>query len=84
MWHDKADNSGDDVAGTIAALGEGVSEFHVGDRVAAFHEMMTPDGAFAEYTIAWATTTFHIPEKTSFEEVRSRPISLPLPFTDKV
>jgi NADPH:quinone reductase len=33
-------NTGDDVAGYVHALGEGVTEFHVGDRVAAFHEMM--------------------------------------------
>lgn len=39
----------------------------VGDRVAAFHEMMSPHGSYAEYAVAWAYTTFHIPAKTSFE-----------------
>jgi NADPH:quinone reductase-like Zn-dependent oxidoreductase len=39
----------------------------VGDRVAAFHEMRTPGGSYAEYAVAWAYTTFHLPEKTSFE-----------------
>jgi NADPH:quinone reductase len=62
-------NSGDDIAGIIEAVGENVTEFRKGDRVAAFHEMMTPHGSFAEYAIAWAYTTFHLPKKTSFEEV---------------
>lgn len=70
-----AHNSGDDVAGTIHAIGEGVLGFHVGDRVAAFHEMMQPDGAFAEFCIAWAATTFHIPEKTSYEEAATIPLA---------
>ena len=65
-------NSGDDIAGIIEAVGENVTEFKKGDRVAAFHEMMTPHGSFAEYAIAWAHTTFHLPKKTSFEEVRDQ------------
>lgn len=39
----------------------------VGDRVAAFHEMRTPGGSYAEYAVAWAHTTFHLPKETSFE-----------------
>jgi NADPH:quinone reductase len=62
-------NSGDDIAGIVEKVGENVIEFKPGDRVAAFHEMMTPHGSFAEYAIAWAYTTFHLPKKTSFEEV---------------
>lgn len=68
-------NSGDDVAGTIAAVGEGVVEFKVGDRVAAFHEMMAPDGAFAEYAIAWSHTTFHLPNEISYEEGATLPLA---------
>ena len=62
-------NSGDDVAGYVEALGPGASttEFRKGDRVAAFHQMVTPHGGYAEYAIAWAHTTFHLPESTSFE-----------------
>lgn len=37
--------------------------------------MMAPDGAFAEYCIAWASTTFHIPEKTSYEEAATIPLA---------
>jgi NADPH:quinone reductase len=66
----KPHNSGDDIAGIIEAIGENVTEFKKGDRVATFHEMMTPNGSFAEYAIAWAYTTFHLPRNTSFEEVR--------------
>ena len=64
-------NSGDDIAGFVEAVGEDVVEFKVGDRVAAFHQMMTDHGSFAEYAIAWAYTTFHLPKKTTFEEVRT-------------
>jgi hypothetical protein len=63
-------NSGDDIAGIVEAVGENVVEFKKGDRVAAFHEMMAPSGSFAEYALAWDYTTFHLPKKTSFEEVR--------------
>jgi NADPH2:quinone reductase len=64
-------NSGDDIAGIVEEVGENVTEFKKGDRVAAFHEMMAPGGSFAEYAIAWDYTTFHLPKKTSFEEVSS-------------
>lgn len=60
-------NQGDDIAGYVEAVGEGVVNFRKGDKVAAFHEMMTPNGSWAEFGIAWEHTTFHLPEKTSFE-----------------
>jgi len=62
-------NTGDDIAGYVEEVGDNVTEFKKGDRVAAFHEMRTAGGSFAEYAIAWSHTTFHIPKKTSFEEV---------------
>ncbi|KAJ4188405.1 hypothetical protein NW755_006565 [Fusarium falciforme] len=68
-------NFGDDIAGIIEDVGEGVTEFRKGDRVAAFHEMFTPHGAFAEYSIAWARSTFHIPENVSFEEAATVPLT---------
>ncbi|KAG4424839.1 hypothetical protein IFR04_001999 [Cadophora malorum] len=68
-------NSGDDIAGIVEAAGENVVEFKKGDRVAAFHEMMAPDGSFAEYAIAEDYTTFHLPKKTSFEEGASIPLA---------
>ncbi|KAF5680000.1 nadph2:quinone reductase [Fusarium heterosporum] len=72
---DKDSNSGDDVAGTIEAVGESVVGFHKGDRVAAFHEMMTEHGTFAEYAIAPYYTTFHIPDSISYEEAATIPLA---------
>lgn len=68
-------NTGDDVAGIVEAVGEGVVGFHKGDRVAAFHETMTSHGAFAEYAIAPYYTTFHIPDSTSYEEAATVPLA---------
>ncbi|KAF4635800.1 hypothetical protein G7Y89_g2275 [Cudoniella acicularis] len=70
-----AHNSGDDIAGIVEEVGENVIEFKKGDRVAAFHEMMSNHGSFAEYAIAWAYTTFHLPKKTSFEEGSTIPLA---------
>ncbi|KAK9243751.1 chaperonin 10-like protein [Lipomyces tetrasporus] len=58
-------NSGDDIAGVVHSMGISVQktgEFRVGDRVAAFHRMLTPGGAYAEYAVAPAHTAFIIPE----------------------
>ncbi|KAH9208434.1 chaperonin 10-like protein [Leptodontidium sp. 2 PMI_412] len=73
--HGEPHNSGDDIAGLVEAVGENVVEFRKGDRVAAFHEMMTPYGSFAEYAIAEDCTTFHLPKKTSFEEGAAIPLA---------
>jgi NADPH2:quinone reductase len=43
--------------------------------VAAFHEMGSPGGSYAEYALAWEYTTFHIPASKSFEG------KLPLTFS---
>ncbi|PLB52729.1 alcohol dehydrogenase [Aspergillus steynii IBT 23096] len=68
-------NQGDDVAGVVHLTGDNVTEFKVGDRVAAFHQMGAPHGAFAEYAVTWAYTTFHIPESVSFEEASTIPLA---------
>lgn len=60
-------NHGDDIAGYVEALGEGVIGFSLGDRVAAFHEIGSEFGSFAEYSIVWAYSTFHIPKHVTFE-----------------
>lgn len=67
--------AGDDIAGYVEAVGSSVTEFKVGDRVAAFHQMGTPHGSFAEYAIAWEKTTFHLPTSTSFEEAATIPLA---------
>ena len=58
---------GRDVSGIVRTLGANVHNFKVGDRVAAFHEMTKPGGSYAEFAVAPAYTTFHIPQSVSFE-----------------
>jgi NADPH:quinone reductase-like Zn-dependent oxidoreductase len=63
-------NSGDDFAGIVYSIGTEVAktcEFNIGDRVAGFHPMMTPHGAFAEYAVAPGATVFKLGEGVSFE-----------------
>lgn len=52
-----------------------MTEFKVGDRVAAFHEMMSSHGSYAEYALSWQHTTFHLPQHTTFEEGASIPLA---------
>ncbi|HET59498.1 MAG TPA: hypothetical protein ENN32_03925 [Chloroflexi bacterium] len=54
---------GHEPAGVVAAVGEGVTEFKVGDRVAS---MAGP--AYAEYCCVPANMTVHLPGDVSFEE----------------
>ncbi|KAL5329601.1 hypothetical protein ACEPPN_003115 [Leptodophora sp. 'Broadleaf-Isolate-01'] len=68
-------NQGDDIAGIVEKVGANVVEFKPGDRVAAFHKMVTPHGSYAEYAIAWGYTTFHLPKHTSFEEAATIPLA---------
>ncbi|KAL1958568.1 hypothetical protein VTO42DRAFT_4165 [Malbranchea cinnamomea] len=68
-------NQGDDIAGYVHSVGPKVTEFKPGDRVAAFHQMTAPHGGYAEYAVAWAHTTFHIPDETSFEEASTIPLA---------
>ncbi|KAH7408959.1 alcohol dehydrogenase-like protein [Cadophora sp. MPI-SDFR-AT-0126] len=74
FYTDTAMNSGDDIAGIVESVGPGVSGFKKGDRVAAFHPMGTPGGSYAEFAIAPAVTTFHLPDKISFEEASTMPL----------
>ncbi|KAI7086448.1 GroES-like protein [Hortaea werneckii] len=86
-------NHGDDIAGYVEGVGPGVTGFHRGDRVAALHELWTPHGSFAEYSVALANSTFHLGDSVSFEEAATVPLpamtaalgiyqtlSLPLPW----
>ena len=68
-------NSGDDVAGTVAAIGANVTDFHVGDRVAALHELGTTGGSYAEYALVWDRTTFHLADHITFEEAATVPMA---------
>lgn len=68
---------GNDVAGYIEKVGSEVKEFKVGDRVAGFSKMMTDNkyGAYAEYTVVPAWTTFHVKETTPLEKAASLPLA---------
>ncbi|RAL12666.1 zinc-binding alcohol dehydrogenase family protein [Aspergillus homomorphus CBS 101889] len=68
-------NQGDDIAGVVEKVGRNVFEFKPGDRVGAFHEMLEPGGSYAEYAVAWSHTTFHLPEKVSFEDAATIPLA---------
>ncbi|KAI1413082.1 GroES-like protein [Hypoxylon sp. FL1857] len=74
-WRKVTANHGDDIAGLVEDVGSNVTEFKPGDRVAAFHEMMTPHGSFAEYAIAWQHTTFHLPKDITFEGGAAIPLA---------
>ncbi|GFP54556.1 trans-enoyl reductase fsr4 [Trichoderma asperellum] len=71
----EAFNTGDDVAGIVEAVGSEVFEFKPGDRVAGFHQMRSPHGTYAEYTVVRAATTFHLPPNISFESGASLPLA---------
>ncbi|KAK4691924.1 hypothetical protein P7C71_g5180, partial [Lecanoromycetidae sp. Uapishka_2] len=68
-------NSGDDVAGIVSAVGADVTDFHVGDRVAALHELGASGGSFAEYAIVFDWTTFHLADHVNFEEAATVPMA---------
>ncbi|GAA6042015.1 hypothetical protein JCM8097_009146 [Rhodosporidiobolus ruineniae] len=68
---------GNDIAGHVEQVGEGVTKFKKGDKVAAFTKMRTDDrfGAYAEYTCSPSNTAFHLGPKTSFEEAAAFPLA---------
>jgi len=61
-----------DVAGTVAALGEGVTQFDVGERVVA----LSPDsGAFAERVVVPAEWTAPLPSGCDFVTAATLPVA---------
>lgn len=61
---------GQEVAGIVEAVGEGVSHVAPGDRVMT----MTPNG-FSEYAVAAAPMVVKIPDNLSFTEAASLPLN---------
>jgi NADPH2:quinone reductase len=55
---------GQEAAGTVVALGDGVSEFAVGDRVAWAHTR----GAYAEFACVPADSLIHVPAEVSLDD----------------
>ncbi|RYX82779.1 NADPH:quinone reductase [bacterium] len=56
---------GSDAAGTIAAVGEGVENWNVGDRVFTGRSI---SGSYAEFTLCSADMVFCLPDHISFEQ----------------
>ncbi|KAI5122327.1 hypothetical protein M0805_002494 [Coniferiporia weirii] len=70
---------GNDVAGLVVGVGEGVTEYKAGDRVVAFTRMATRQnkyGAYAQFSVAPVATTFPVPGSTSFEEAATLPLAV--------
>lgn len=61
---------GSEVAGTVAALGAGVTTWKVGDRVMA----LTSHGGYAEYVATPATSIMPLPESLSYVEGAAFPV----------
>ena len=62
---------GGESAGTVSAVGEGVKDIAVGDRVFA----MTGLGAFAEKIVAHQNSVMKIPDSMSFETAAALPMT---------
>ncbi len=61
---------GQDVAGVVTAIGDGVTRFDVGDEVFGIAR-----GSFAEYAVAREDKLSHKPTNLSFEQAAAMPIS---------
>ncbi|KZP06120.1 GroES-like protein [Athelia psychrophila] len=62
---------GFDLAGTVEAVGEGVTAFQKGDRVVASPTLTERQAAFQQYTIALAKYTAKVPQSISIEQAAS-------------
>ncbi len=60
----ESDVLGLEVAGTIAAVGEGVTQWQEGDRVMG----LVGGGAYAELALAWASHLMPVPDRLSWAE----------------
>ena len=71
---------GCDLAGEVVALGEGVNDFAVGQRVLAhplaLETKKTANASFQNYTVVSAAATAPLPHSMSFEEASVLPLSL--------
>ncbi|NLR73192.1 NAD(P)H-quinone oxidoreductase [Novosphingobium sp. ERN07] len=67
-----------EVAGTVAALGSGVTEWRIGERVAA----LLSGGGYAQYAVANAGHALPIPEAMSLEDAAALPETVFTVFTN--
>lgn len=63
---------GMEVSGTVAALGSGVSEWAVGDRICA----LIPGGGYAEYAVAAASSCLPVPSALALVDAAAFPEAL--------
>jgi NADPH2:quinone reductase len=63
---------GRDLAGTVAAIGDGVTDFEVGDTV--FGSLANPGGAFAEFACVPVDHLAHAPRNVSLQQSASLPL----------
>lgn len=61
-----------DVAGTVHAVGDGVTQWKAGDRV-YYHGNLARPGGYAEYAVTTAHTVAAIPESVSFIDAAAVP-----------
>jgi NADPH2:quinone reductase len=66
---------GSDVAGTVEAVGEGVTDLAVGDDVYYTSELTDAGGAYAEYHVASASIVARKPRSLSFVEAAAVPLA---------
>src|SRR5258706_1344312 len=64
-----SDLPGLEVAGTVVQLGDGVTQWNLGDKVCA----LTPGGGYAEYCLAPASNCLPIPNGMDFVQAASLP-----------
>jgi NADPH:quinone reductase-like Zn-dependent oxidoreductase len=69
-WRMKSHRPGVDVAGQVAALGEAVTQFKLGDAVFGLCK-----GAFAEYASALEAKLVRKPESLSFDQAAAVPVA---------
>ncbi|MES1925946.1 NADPH:quinone oxidoreductase family protein [Salinisphaera sp. T31B1] len=62
---------GSEVSGVVAATGEGVDEFAVGDRVVA----IVREGAYADYVVADTPTIYRVPDDLALDLAVNVPLS---------
>ena len=71
-WWREPHIAGLDGAGIVTALGDGVSEFSIGDRV-VWHGDLNRQGVFAEFATVPSHVISKIPENVSFEAAAALP-----------
>jgi NADPH2:quinone reductase len=78
QWSDTPPNFpyilGSDGAGTVAAVGAGVSRFHEGDRAYVFTLMNAKGGSYAEYVAVKADNASRVPDNVPTEQAGAMPV----------